>query len=462
MTKKSNHMAFKELSFILSCSPRNNQGKASPLVLKSWIALALTLDGRDKITKLTQYICRLVAHYYESLLAASRNNGTICTISSNISSRSDSASSSSTSNIMEYYSAQSQSFRNLQNSLANARKAYRLGRTLIELDKLQSIGLGRWIQWHWRMNIVNRIINIATSVPPQNIQNDEKTPPRMHLPRKMSSNIGGPITATSISTTTVNANANANATTNSTPLPTLTQYRQRLSSHIVKVLYLSCSTFLDKGKDGEGDEKNGRNSNLAPPPSLWNVCLGTAKLVGLAGFWAADNVSYLYSSGFWLDGGKRWRARDATVVAARCYFLAAMSGLLLNLKEFVKFRNGPLREALLVVDDDDDDDDDDGTVMMNGSGYDGGEENLAFRKHERELELERRKEHLTNLKEKYVTISLALLKSICDVIVFSNNTGVDLHVKYRGKKMNETLHCACGITSALTVLYNNFPSSAKK
>ena len=53
----------------------------------------------------------------------------------------------------------------------------------------------------------------------------------------------------------------------------------------------------------------------------------------------------------------------------------------------------------------------------------------------------------------------ALTKSIVDIMVFGNNPGVDLFVKYRGKKNHEGLHCIGGLVSASTVLYNNFPNS---
>ena len=49
-------------------------------------------------------------------------------------------------------------------------------------------------------------------------------------------------------------------------------------------------------------------------------------------------------------------------------------------------------------------------------------------------------------------------QSCCDVLVFSNNPGIDFHERYRGKKMNEGFHSVCGLVSAGTVLYNNFPN----
>ena len=67
--------------------------------------------------------------------------------------------------------------------------------------------------------------------------------------------------------------------------------------------------------------------------------------------------------------------------------------------------------------------------------------------------------HLEKTEREDFELCVALLKSIADVTVFSNNPGVDLHLKYRGKKNHEGLHCLGGLISASTVLYNNFPNA---
>lgn len=79
------------------------QKKADPLALSSWVKLALTLDGRDKITKICQYASRMLAWWF---------------IGSN----------------------QMQRFKALQTSLTNSRKAFRLGRSVIELHKIRESG----------------------------------------------------------------------------------------------------------------------------------------------------------------------------------------------------------------------------------------------------------------------------------------------------------------------------------
>ena len=66
---------------------------------------------------------------------------------------------------------------------------------------------------------------------------------------------------------------------------------------------------------------------------------------------------------------------------------------------------------------------------------------------------------LKKVEQKHFELFLALLKSICDVTVFSNNPGIDLHLKLRGKKNHEGFHCLCGLISASTVLYNNFSNA---
>jgi len=172
--------------------------------------------------------------------------------------------------------------------------------------------------------------------------------------------------------------------------------------------------------------------------------------LGLAGFWAADNVSYLYTSGFLIGAEQgRSRAKDASIFAARSYFFASISGLYLNWRELLQHRNGPLKEAWCRLQE----------HRMNREELISAEDNEAYEEHERRRDVDRLETELEKVKRKHGVLCIALLKSCCDVLVFSNNTGIDLHLKYRGKKMDETLTCVCGVTSALTVIYNNFPTS---
>lgn len=80
--------------------------KGSVFVLKNWILLSLTLDGRDKITKTFQYLARFIAWYYEGICCSA-----------------DAA----------------KPYRALQSSLTNSRKAFRLGKFINELHKLYEL-----------------------------------------------------------------------------------------------------------------------------------------------------------------------------------------------------------------------------------------------------------------------------------------------------------------------------------
>jgi len=82
--------------------------KASPWVLASWVKLALTLDGRDKITKVCQYSSRMLAWWFAAMAPNPQ---------------------------------QVQRFKGMQNSLTTSRKAFRLGRSFIEVQKIRDAGL---------------------------------------------------------------------------------------------------------------------------------------------------------------------------------------------------------------------------------------------------------------------------------------------------------------------------------
>ena len=86
-------------------------------------------------------------------------------------------------------------------------------------------------------------------------------------------------------------------------------------------------------------------------------------------------------------------------------------------------------------------------ISVNGSSEDGDDV------------VEEARANLKRTERKHFELSLALLKSCCDFMVFSNNPGIDLHLKLRGRKNHEGLHCLGGLVSASTVLYNNFPNA---
>jgi len=70
-------------------------------------------------------------------------------------------------------------------------------------------------------------------------------------------------------------------------------------------------------------------------------------------------------------------------------------------------------------------------------------------------------EELKALQLKKFGYYVSLMKSVCDCIVFSNISGVDLHRKYRGKPLNEGIASIAGLGSASTVIWNNYPKAKK-
>ena len=93
------------------------RGKANLYDFRSWAALSLTLDGRDNITKIFQYSSRLLVFCF------SRAGLT----------------------------TEAKRFDALQSSLTLSRKAFRLGRSLAEIEKLKSMGAFASIMWHIRL-----------------------------------------------------------------------------------------------------------------------------------------------------------------------------------------------------------------------------------------------------------------------------------------------------------------------
>jgi hypothetical protein len=173
---------------------------------------------------------------------------------------------------------------------------------------------------------------------------------------------------------------------------------------------------------------------------LW-VTIGSAfKIMGLLGFWTADNINYVCSTGFLDDHSlpaserlaKRTRLQTLSSVRAnQAYFGGAIAGLLVNTYAYNSHRRDKLAAAERKLKE-----------VCETKGDD---------------QIEEAQKHLTAIKKEQFSLFLGLLKSCCDVIVFSNNPGVDLHQKYRGKKNHEGIHCVCGLVSAGTVLFNNFP-----
>jgi len=258
--------------------------KASPLQLQSWCKLLLTLDGRDKFTKVLQYWSRLLAWWLVTGSSAQKRANS------------------------------------LKVSLTTSRKAFRLGRSVMEIQKLQDQGF-----WEWLLR-------------------------------------------------------NSSSETDSDP--------------------------------------------------AWKV-LGTAlKTIGLLGFWAFDNASFLTGSGVLDDYSvqepkvrlqkRQQLAASCSILANRSYFAGSVAGLITSWRSYREQRE-KLRQLLLECNHDE--------------------------------------QVIKKAKQEQFVLFLALLKSCCDVLVFSNNPGLDFWKKARGKKMHEGLHCVAGLLSASTVLYNKYPNA---
>lgn len=180
------------------------------------------------------------------------------------------------------------------------------------------------------------------------------------------------------------------------------------------------------------------SSNSGKENPAWKVLGNALKTIGLLGFWAFDNASFLTGSGVVDDFSihepklrvqkRQQLAASCSKLANRSYFVGGLAGLVVSWRSYLEHRE-KLRQLLIHQDPDDHD------------------EEKVIRK----------------AKQEQFVLFLALVKSCCDVLAFSNNPGVDIWTKVRGKKMHEGVHCLAGLLSASTVLYNKYPdANAKK
>jgi hypothetical protein len=435
--------------------------KASPYALQSWSALALTLDGRDKITKVLQYSSRFLGWWF----AAGSNNGN---------------------------NGHSQRFLNLYKSLSTSRKAFRLGRSFIELEKLRSMGLVGFFLWHLQSQIDGT--SSGGDDDDGEFQGEQQQEPPKTFVRKASSNIGwGPPAMTSTTTTTLAFDDDDDDE----------QQEQKSSRRaLTPLLYRSLSSLayrrMYRPLMSKISQTLGTTSGEKPTTELWKTIGSAVKLMALLGFWAGDNVNFLVSSGALDDynysnfSRLANRAKWQTVASTRAnqaYFAGGLAGLFVNYKSYVSFKREKWARAK--------------ERLMEATSKQQQEESSSSSAPPEYQE--RAKQEWTKVQEQHMTLFLALLKvcvcvcllwslvlflllffickfthltsltsfcccfphvplvlfqkSCCDVMVFSNNPGIDLHKKWRGKKNNEGIHCLLGLISAGTVLYNNFPDS---
>eukprot|EP00523_Entomoneis_sp_CCMP467_P005566 CAMPEP_0168749610 /NCGR_PEP_ID=MMETSP0724-20121128/16809_1 /TAXON_ID=265536 /ORGANISM="Amphiprora sp., Strain CCMP467" /LENGTH=667 /DNA_ID=CAMNT_0008797533 /DNA_START=153 /DNA_END=2153 /DNA_ORIENTATION=+ len=340
----------KELSSIpetLPAIPSFRDGlyrKAGICDLGAWVKVALTLDGRDKITKVFQYSARFLAWWY---LGTSQKH-------------------------------QGVRFDNLKKSLSAGRKAFRLGRTFIELQRMREMGLLDTLLWHWRRSVDGSDSNSeenctgGTSLskpPPNRKQNNPKT-----LLRRISTNIG------------VSYSYSADMVLDlMQQRPSMFRQVSQLSSR----LYRMSTVGLNLGVEVDETQR-----------PISHAILSAIKLLGLALYFTGDNMSYLSSIGLCdnfqiKDESRRLANRKrlttmATKYGNRAYFVACLAGLVVSWRNYwdqMARANKRLAEE------------DDGSTS----------------------ECDHDK-----TKEKQFTLFLSLVKSCCDVLVFSNNPGIDL------------------------------------
>lgn len=204
-------------------------------------------------------------------------------------------------------------------------------------------------------------------------------------------------------------------------------------------------------------ETSATGGGVKPPEVSMVHVLGSAlKLVGLCGFWAGDNVSYLTQTGLFDDYNdnndekNRLKKRKeligrASRTANRFYFMGAVAGFVVNLRSYITYRKTTLKELKERVEE-------------AQAEVEEGED--IFDDQDNQARLKRAIELFDKAKERQFIHFVALLKSCCDVLVFSNNPGINLWRKHAGFPMHEGFHCLCGLTSASTVLYNNFPNKS--
>lgn len=193
-----------------------------------------------------------------------------------------------------------------------------------------------------------------------------------------------------------------------------------------------------------------RQSNKEP---LWKTVGNATKSACLAGFWGFDNVTYLAMSGFFdnyntnNDSKKTNTMRrqqiqtESTIISNRFYFIGAIIGLYVNIHSYLQYYYNTV--AVYQNQKQQQKDDDDTSDKNGNSTIDDNNNQLQNNK----------------IKEQQWILFISIVKSACDVTVFSNNPGIDLWMKYYGTKNHEGIHCLCGIMSSLVVIYQNLLTS---
>eukprot|EP00985_Skeletonema_marinoi_P003001 scaffold1236_cov138-Skeletonema_marinoi.AAC.18 len=383
------------------------QKKQTPLNIKHWIATVLTLDGRDKFTKVLQYSCRLLGWYFAAL--AARSSSSAVSIAGGGSSGGDGGMPP-----QQFYQALSTRFTSLYKSLVTSRKAFRMGRSVIEWDKIRSMGWGDYLGYllchpleeggandaikdvedcggvgegnrhslgrydthpileedeeldddddnSWNGDEKSAAVeekkdDASTTHQPPSEKNKKvvSRPDRPILPSRISSNIGwGPSNTTAAIEEDTSSSSPSQPHHHPPPPRTVSEMGRQMYRPYPSRSSTSFGSYQQlKGTTAASTSTLSKQQTPLTP--AWKLIGGTFKLVGLMGFWAFDNLSFLTSSGF-LDPIASDSKSNATIrtkrkqraseYAARCYFMGGLAGLYVNLRSFWIHRNGALDEA---------------------------------------------------------------------------------------------------------------------
>mmetsp|Transcript_24743 Transcript_24743/g.54302 ORF Transcript_24743/g.54302 Transcript_24743/m.54302 type:complete len:456 (+) Transcript_24743:324-1691(+) len=366
------------------------EGKASFMELKYWIALSLTLDGRDKITKVLQYVSRLLSWW---LLSRANSDGT---------SR-----------------AHGKRFASLYKTLGKSRKAFRLGRSINEIHKISSMGLLGLFYWHLKQQYLEHTR--------KTIEGDRQ---KGGLDEDHTKGNG--------------RNVEESLSYATASIGFLRSFRAKFDANLVgisrRIRSLVSSSF---GAVFPSNEE----TNVV----WWKVISSALKTFGMIGYWMGDNANFLTSSGALDDHSisdkdrlarrKRWLEFTGKK-ANQFYFFVAVIGLATNSYPYYRSR---LKNGQGQLDNEN----------CDGKLEQGVDKDRIMESSSSQLDKHKQEE------KKRFKLFLAVLKSWMDVIVFSNNPGIDLHQKWRGRKNHEAVHCLCGLISAGTSLCNNFPDANK-
>ena len=225
-------------------------------------------------------------------------------------------------------------FRALQKALTQARKPFRFGKSLNEVQKLRDMGFIHWVAWYLRQHMFD---------------DDRKS---VMASSDSSSTLESRKEESGANDYNLNSTKEAAPSSKSSQPPSIIVSKdQQLqasqkdsfssSSYIESMIYNHLSTYIDETKVAQ--DETGMAVSKVPPK--WKVLTSALKIIGLAGFWAGDNVAYLHTTGFLCNNPKQ--KKESALFATRSYFFACVVGLFLSAKEWAEHRNGELRNAFL-------------------------------------------------------------------------------------------------------------------